>query len=121
MTGAEMINAERKRQIEEEGFDKEHDKQHTDFELAEAAICYAYEASREGLNVCIEEPYIESVYGDAWPEDWYYVHWKPEPRDGGTIKTEHSIRMLIKAGALIAAQIDRLMDRDRSINDEKIL
>jgi hypothetical protein len=41
MNGAELITQERKRQIEKEGFDAEHDRQNTNQELALAACYYA--------------------------------------------------------------------------------
>lgn len=40
-TGLELVIAERERQIKEEGFDAEHDKQHQRGELTLAAACYA--------------------------------------------------------------------------------
>ncbi len=40
-TGIELITAERKRQIEKEGWTPEHDAEHTDGSLALAAVCYA--------------------------------------------------------------------------------
>ncbi len=41
MNGAERIAAERKRQIEVEGWTPEHDRQHSSGDLARAASCYA--------------------------------------------------------------------------------
>jgi hypothetical protein len=81
-TGAEMIAAERQRQIEAEGWTPEHDDQHTQGEMAQAAACYL----------------IRTVIFPAWP--WDRQWWKPTPND--------RIRELTKAGALVAAEIDRL-------------
>ena len=39
--GAEMIAAERRRQVEKEGWTAEHDSGHPSGELAMAAACYA--------------------------------------------------------------------------------
>ncbi len=41
MTGAEMIAAERERQVSEEGWTAEHDDEHIMGELAAGAACYA--------------------------------------------------------------------------------
>jgi hypothetical protein len=100
MTGIERIAAERKRQIEVEGFTAEHDDQWEAGELAQAALCY-----------CMEPPDPEEIlYGvveasvpDEWP--WDSSWWKSTP--------ENRIRELEKAGALIAAEIDRLLRAKR--------
>ena len=39
------ISRERERQIEAEGWTREHDDQHTKHEIAKAAACYAYAAA----------------------------------------------------------------------------
>ena len=98
--GGQLIVNERKRQIEDEGWTTEHDDHHEDFELTRAARCYANHARFLGYpapNVVLQD----------WP--WGREWWKPEPRgvNARMTKTE-SIRMLVKAGALIAAEIDRL-------------
>lgn len=97
MNGAELIAAERRRQIEEEGWTPEHDAEHEDGELAIAAACYA-------------TPENERLYlynGDV-PSDWPWAHewWKPCPGP------DNRVRELVKAGALVAAEIDRLLARD---------
>lgn len=88
------VLAERKRQIEVEGWTPEHDAQHDAGQLAEAAACYAIaSADPEGSATP-----LESLSG-PWP--WDREWWKPsdDPR-----------RNLVKAGALILAEIER-MDR----------
>lgn len=77
-TGVELIAEERKRQIGEEGWHTEHDDDHDSGELTSAAHAY------------LEN---NPVY---WP--WESSSWKPSSR----------IRDLVKAAALIAAEIDRL-------------
>lgn len=69
---------ERERQVTEEGWSEAHDDGHTDNELALAAACYAI--------------------GNAalWP--WSLSWWKPAGRR----------RDLVKAAALIIAEIERL-------------
>ena len=78
MNGAALIAAERQRQINAEGYDPSHDDAHNDDSLAIAAVAYALSAP------------------DWWP--WGTESFKPGDR----------LRELAKAGALIAAEIDRL-------------
>ncbi|WP_306049294.1 hypothetical protein [Oceaniradius stylonematis] len=83
------ISAERQRQISEEGWSPEHDDQHDTGELGRAAACYALASagSRSPVWRIIEQ---------LWP--WAFEWWKPtDPR-----------RDLVKAGALIVAEIERL-------------
>ena len=89
---AMMIVKERQRQIAEEGYDPAHDDEHMRGELAIAAICYA-QATREN------SPTISSW----WP--WDVEYWKPCQK--GSIAVDRE-RCLVKAGALIYAEIDRL-------------
>lgn len=92
------IAEERKRQVEDEGYSEEHDDCHSRGELAFAAGCYAYTA---GLASCIEpdDHGLQHIPSD-WP--WDRKSWKP--------KDKH--RNLIRAAALIIAEIERL-DRIR--------
>ncbi len=114
MTGAELIGAERKRQIEEEGWTPEHDDEHNDESLVLVAICYAAPVpifQREG-----DEQYFAFV--DPWPDSWD-TKWDKRPFDHYTGKPldptiDERIRLLAKAGALIAAEIDRLQRRQAS-------
>lgn len=94
-TGIELIAEERQRQIEVEGWTKEHDAEHKNGELAKAAICYA----DPNIHYHWENRIIRCrVPNKFWPKQWD-IHWfKPTDR----------IRDLVKAGALIAAEIDRL-------------
>ena len=85
ISGAAMIAAERQRQIVGEGWTPEHDDKHTMAELAYAAACYILSTSSVNVN-------------RFWPRRWATKWWKPSTR----------IRDLTKAGALIAAEIDRL-------------
>lgn len=93
MTGIELIATERQRQIDGEGYSPEHDQAfEPDEELAIAAVCYALPASHRDTG------YPRSVAPTLWP--WADQYWKPTPDD--------RVRELVKAGALIAAEIDRL-------------
>jgi hypothetical protein len=87
MSAIELIAAERQRQIEVEGWSPEHDDQHRRGELARAAACYAVGSNelRDGHNGVM-----------PWESRW----WKPSP--------DNRVRDLVKAGALIVAEIERL-------------
>ncbi len=94
-TGIELIAAERQRQIEQEGWTEEHDCQHENGELAKAAALYAIPDDDRYIDTHEGSSYIlETLW--PWHPDW----WKPTP--------DNRIRELQKAGALIAAEIDRL-------------
>lgn len=99
MTGAELIEAERLRQITEEGWTPEHDDAHGDGELLEAAIAYArvVELRRSGFDTVHLWQLPAGVFaGTGWP--WARSRFKPAG----------DVRDLVRAGALIAAEIDRL-------------
>jgi hypothetical protein len=89
--GAALIAAERQRQIDRERWTPEHDDLHDDGELLRAALCYA---TPSGLR----DPIGKGRLPRSWP--WEADAWKPTPDD--------RVRELVKAGALIAAEIDRL-------------
>jgi hypothetical protein len=78
--GANLIAAERQRQIQVEGWTPEHDDKHRPGELAAAAVSYIFPADSA----------------------WYW------PWDEPFKLSDDPIRNLVKAGALIAAEIDRL-------------
>lgn len=88
------VAAERRRQVENEGYDRAHDDEHADGSMAEAAASYAYQAHNS--EAC---PAGKPPLGWPWDAKW----WKPGD----------SRRMLVKAGALILAEIERL-DRQAS-------
>lgn len=92
------ITAERNRQVEVEGFTALKDDHKTGGTLAFAASAYAYAAARSA-GVVTDDPM--NAPPRSWP--WSAAWWKPEtPR-----------RALVKAGALIVAEIERL---DRAAN-----
>ena len=90
VTGADLIAAERQRQIDVEKWD---DSRYTTPDLALAAAAYAMPADRRRM--------VGEVPA-GWP--WETRFWKPTPDD--------RVRELVKAGALIAAEIDRVRARD---------
>ena len=85
--GAAKIAEERKRQIDIEGYDAMHDRHHTPQVLCRAAAAYALHEDPSKL--------VADAAAKLWP--WSKDFWKPK----------NHIRNLIRAGALIAAAIDR--------------
>jgi hypothetical protein len=83
-----LITNERMRQVNEEGWSIEHDDAQTIDQLARAAACYA-----------IPEAWRFRIFPMLW--GWDRKWWKPTPDD--------RIRELTKAGALIVAEISRLL------------
>lgn len=82
--GSLDILAERRRQIEAEGWAPEHDDEHLKGEMAMAAACYALAGGPRDLAPAL------------WP--WPLCWWKPK-----AIR-----RNLVRAGALVLAEIERI-------------
>lgn len=127
LTGVDLIAAERQRQIDAEGHTPAHDALHGEGELAKAAVAYAQQPDDRDLVKLVQDPSDNGWYFDnshtratcpprcpcakrgipadapirrvpsGWPFD--PPSWKPGDR----------VRELVKAGALIAAEIDRLI------------
>lgn len=89
-TGIALIASERVRQIAGEGFTHAHDDAHTDGSIELAAECYIH----YGGEI---HRYPAGMPPSLWP--WEAKAWKPSE--------DHTLN-LIKAGALIAAEIDRI-------------
>jgi len=96
-TGAALIAAERDRQIAVEGWTAELDDEQDLCELAQAAKTYVSAAQIAARG---ESPSTMRLDGTNtyWP--WSPSWWKP---------SDDPIRNLVKAGAMIAAEIDRLL------------
>ena len=105
-TGLELIAEERARQMSEENWNSLHDDQHKNRELAAAALSYLKhyvarawtfknELGMPGITDG-EETYRSEEMPDSWP--WEEGDWKPK----------NPMRDIVRAGALIAAEIDRL-------------
>ena len=97
---AQDVLAERRRQIEAEGWTPEHDDEHDAGELACAAAAYALDAG-DKLN-----PYSQGD-GSGKPPDFWPWH-GGRPREARWWKPSDPRRNLVKAGALILAEIERL-------------
>ena len=114
------VLAERRRQREVEGWTDEHDDAHRPGQLAAAGATYAYFASLsdEDREYHGRAPYrggLFSVVRYLWPSypgeaygGWSWNWWKPKDRR----------RDLIRAGALVLAEIERL-DREAERAREK--
>lgn len=94
--GVKDVLAERQRQIKSEGYSPESDDAYWQNDLVKAAVCYAWPMypMREGVG---EDPHDQRKWApDLWP--WEARHWKPKDRRSN----------LVRAGALILAEIERL-------------
>ena len=87
LTPLEMIAAERKRQIEKEGYSPEHDDKHEHGEIARGAAAYLLAGSTNRL--------AQEIW--PWPDGDGF---KPTPAD--------RMRELTKAGAMLVAEMERL-------------
>lgn len=92
LDGIAIIAAERRRQLERENWTPEHDDEHGRGEMAIAGACYAV----VGTDASVQYP-DDDPEGSGWP--W----------GGRWFKPKDDIRNLARAGALIAAEIDRLL------------
>ena len=79
------VISERQRQRAVEGWTSEHDDAYQNSELADAAACYAINAHNQGFSTPAQWP---------WAPDW--------------LKQSGPRRDLVKAGALILAEIERI-------------
>lgn len=110
-TGIELIAEERQRQISKKGWTSEHDDIHSERELARGSFAYLehYVSRSWVFNNDLNMPgvtngpkdYRNEPPPDSWP--WDETFWKPK----------NPMRDLVKAGALIAAEIDRLQRKKK--------
>jgi hypothetical protein len=89
--GVALIASERDRQVRSEGWTPEHDDEHENGELISAAVWYADNGCEFDLGLRLP----------PWP-------FEPEAWKA----SDDRVGQLVKAGALIAAEIDRLQRRD---------
>ena len=90
MTPIQKITAERKRQIEVEGWTPEHDDEHKDGEMLRAATLYYAHSKGEPMTLRSDGAPV----GWPWDASW----WNPKDRE----------RDLVRAGALCLAERERL-------------
>ena len=119
--GVALISEERDRQMAGEGWTVEHDDEHVDGSLSQAAACYALPDSACQMGNRYETVDVSGGRGECpvwrevphtvpkmWPKSWSCQWWNPKSR----------IRDLVRAGALIAAEIDRLIrqkDKNKAV------
>lgn len=105
--GIRRIGQERLRQVEQEGWDYQHDDDHEANELAWAAACYAAPMS---IYAAVWRPNSGNCtpLNECWPWD---RKWDKRPIPPFT--RQERIRALEKAGALCAAEIDRLLRQEQ--------
>jgi hypothetical protein len=101
MTGVDLISQKRWEQVNKHGFNRNHDDKHTDGELTAAACVYADMANYHGEMDLFNGSGKAKVHiprDFKWPFDKKYLKLTPNDR----------VNELSKAGAFIAAEIDRL-------------
>lgn len=104
--GVADVLTERRRQVEVEGYTSEHDDEHNGAGgLVAAAYCYLFGAMLVRVRPELADPvsgcghsgwWGYRILDSTWP--WDRLCWKP-----GSVR-----HMLVKAGALIFAEIERL-------------
>lgn len=88
----QLVCDERDRQKDVEGWSEAHDDEHEDMELSRAAGCY----------LLFSESYdVEGVPPPHWP--WEPQWWKPKDYT----------RNLVRSGALVLAEIERILRREK--------
>jgi hypothetical protein len=100
MSVIEEVAKERQRQISKEGWSLDHDDEHADGSLSDAAACYAATTrpfKAEVFSGVGYQPY--TAYSDLWPKSWADHWFRPK---------KSRRRKLIIAAALIVAEIERL-------------
>lgn len=117
LSGIELIARERVRQLEELGYTPEHDADHQDGDLAFAAAVYAapipiyvvkvdhVTAETGAIPTAHARAHGEVAWVEPWPRGWKR---KARTVINDTVLYEARIEELVRAGALIAAEIDRL-------------
>lgn len=96
--GVEMIAAERQRQITKEKWSADHDDEHQWWELCRAAATYCINTVEQSIDFNPTQRHVLAAAANvlwAWESQWH----KP---------SKSAMKNLVRAGALIAAEIDRL-------------
>lgn len=108
--GAELIALERAQHTKRENYDAAHDDAHDTGEIAKAGIAYIFGALADVVpQVGNHDPeYMKQSATNWWP--WHRSYYKTHDK---------AIRKLVKAGALIAAEIDRLLRKNAKIRAER--
>lgn len=132
LTGIELIAQERQRQIEVEKWDYSHDAAYSNGELIGAAACYAANAinkdhvikkTRFQVFLPAESDFMvnNGDRGDRTLRSAKWVDGWPWDKKWDKREKHDKLRSLVIAGALIAAEIDRLQNEpkdERSVATE---
>lgn len=115
-SGIERIADERARQIAKEGWDDVHDDEHDDHELVWAAICFAAPQPVFVQHQTVGRVHFSDPWPGQWDEEWDKRVYRTNEHDervalvyGAKLPRKRYLRQLEKAGALLAAEIDRLL------------
>lgn len=95
-SGMDAIKAERRRQVEAEGWTEQHDAEHEPGHLLRAGVLYLWHGTDKAAPI---EPNGAPL---SWP--WEPEWWKPKDRR----------QNLIRAGALMLAERDAIVARHRA-------
>lgn len=99
--GSAAIARERERQIIDKGYTAEHDAQHGPSQLIDAALAYTVQA----------QDIITQADGQGVGADGPYAYW---PWNIDSFKAYNDeLRSLAKAGALLAAAYDAVLERQK--------
>jgi hypothetical protein len=109
LSGIELIAEERLRQVKKLGYDDEHDEMESAFQLSCAAAMYIAEAFNKNFKDhthydnmgSVARFQLREIDTRKWKEDWPW-------QDRNGLNKSDIKECLITAGALIAAEIDRL-------------
>ena len=116
--GVSLIRAERFRQIEEEGWTAEHDDMSFhDGELQRAAAAYVLFGMKIYRIPIGLARNMQGMISVIWP--WDKIRFKPVSSIPSVEKygVGATVRTLVKAGALIAAEIDQQLRRRPQVNE----
>lgn len=112
-----MIARERERQRQQWG--DLHDDGHTGGQMAWAAVCYA---APGGIVYRLNAGAAQHTFRDPWPWRHHEDSRKPNGQNYPDVQPDsgpYRIRMLVKAGALIAAEIDRLQRLEQRLGRKR--
>lgn len=119
-TAIELIAAERQRQQSALGWTREHDDEHTDESMAAAAACYAaprqiYTMHETKRGLVMHDPFpwghvVRNGRAADDPDGWHTCT-TAEKKAG-----KDRVRQLTIAGALIAAELDRVLRAEALAN-----
>jgi hypothetical protein len=118
-TGIELI-AEERATHPYRGYDHYHDEDHTAFQLSSAGTLYAIEAQNKYFKDHTHYDDMGDVvrlqYRELESKKWILHDW---PWEDGDKRDKHGIvKLLVKAAAFYAAEIDRLRELDPTLFEE---